>query len=81
AAPDFDLSTISLDLGGGATSLPATTGERTEAWYDVQTKLDLAKAYQEMGDSDGTREVLQEVMAEGDDGQRAAAQAMLDGLG
>nr|MCU0624111.1 hypothetical protein [Gemmatimonadaceae bacterium] len=33
AAPDFDLSTISLDLGGGATSLPATTGERTEAWY------------------------------------------------
>jgi len=47
----------------------------------VATKLDLAKAYQEMGDSDGAREILDEVMREGDEGQREAAQTLLAQLG
>jgi pilus assembly protein FimV len=79
-APDLDLSGISLDLGGGA-GVPAVPEGRSENWYDVQTKLDLAKAYQEMGDKEGTREVLQEVLTEGDAEQRSAAQAILDALG
>ena len=54
---------------------------RDEHWHEVATKLDLAKAYQEMGDATGAREILEEVLAEGDAGQREAAQAMLDQLG
>ena len=33
---------------------------------EVATKLDLAKAYEEMGDLEGARELLQEVIKEGD---------------
>src|SRR6185295_848248 len=33
-------------------------------WHDAATKLDLAKAYQEMGDVEGAREILQEVLHE-----------------
>ncbi|MFA7300367.1 MAG: FimV/HubP family polar landmark protein [Sideroxydans sp.] len=40
----------------------------------------MAKAYQEMGDAAGTREILDEVMRDGDESQRASAQAMLDQL-
>lgn len=74
--PDLDLSGISLDLGGeGQAAAPASA--KDDRWYDVQTKFDLAKAYQEMGDREGAREILQEVISEGDDEQKAAAQAAL----
>ena len=46
-------------------------------WHDAATKLDLAKAYQEMGDVEGAKEILQEVLHEGDDQQKAEAQALL----
>ena len=46
-------------------------------WHDAATKLDLAKAYQEMGDTDGAREILQEVLHEGDDQQKSEAQGLL----
>jgi pilus assembly protein FimV len=46
-------------------------------WHDAATKLDLAKAYQEMGDTDGAREILQEVLHEGDDQQKAEARGLL----
>ncbi len=49
-------------------------------WHDAATKLDLAKAYQEMGDIEGAREILREVLHEGDEGQKKEAQAMLDRL-
>jgi pilus assembly protein FimV len=47
----------------------------------VQTKFDLAKAYEEMGDKAGAREILQEVVREGDSEQQAQAKALLAGLG
>ena len=50
-------------------------------WHDAATKLDLAKAYQEMGDVEGAREILQEVLHEGDDQQKAEAQALMAKLG
>lgn len=43
----------------------------------VATKLDLAKAYEEMGDAEGARDLLQEALVEGTDAQKAAAGAML----
>lgn len=38
---------------------------RDAHWEEVNTKLDLAKAYEEMGDLEGARELLQEVLGEG----------------
>ncbi len=72
---------ISLNLEGiGAPGEPAAEG-KDEHWHEVATKLDLAKAYQEMGDLTGAREILEEVLREGDEGQREAAQSMLDQIG
>lgn len=41
------------------------------------TKLDLARAYLEMGDASGAKEILQEVLAEGNDTQKQDAEEML----
>jgi pilus assembly protein FimV len=49
-------------------------------WHDAATKLDLAKAYQEMGDVEGAREILQEVLHEGDDEQKSEAKTLLSKL-
>jgi pilus assembly protein FimV len=49
-------------------------------WHDAATKLDLAKAYQEMGDVEGAREILQEVLHEGDEQQKTEAQTLLSRL-
>ncbi|MEI7429513.1 MAG: FimV/HubP family polar landmark protein, partial [Betaproteobacteria bacterium] len=48
---------------------------------EVATKLDLAKAYEEMGDLEGARELLQEVVKEGDASQKDAAQLILAKIG
>ncbi|WP_248914060.1 FimV/HubP family polar landmark protein [Pseudomonas moorei] len=44
---------------------------------EVATKLDLAQAYIDMGDNDGARDILNEVVIEGDDGQKSEAKEML----
>jgi FimV-like protein len=41
------------------------------------TKLDLARAYREMGDSEGAREILKEVIEEGNAAQQQAARDLL----
>ena len=48
---------------------------------EVGTKLDLARAYIDMGDPDGARGILEEVLAEGDKGQRTEAQSLIDAIG
>ena len=48
---------------------------------DVATKLDLAKAYMEMGDNEGARGILEEVVEEGNDGQKHEAQKLINGMG
>ena len=79
AAP-MDLSSISLDLGiaGEPSGSPAGTDPK---WQEVATKLDLAKAYEEMGDKDGARELLNEVLKDGDSVQKGQAQQLLAKLG
>ena len=52
----------------------------TEQIDEIQTKLELAQAYQEMGDSEGARSILDEVLAEGNDTQKAAAKKMMSSL-
>ncbi|MBP1475633.1 hypothetical protein J7I44_15085 [Frateuria sp. MAH-13] len=46
----------------------------------IDTKLDLARAYMDMGDADGARAMLEEVMNEGTQMQRDAAQRLIDSL-
>lgn len=47
---------------------------------EVATKLDLAQAYIDMGDADGARDILSEVLTEGDEVQRGEAKEMLGRL-
>lgn len=82
AGIDFKLDAFNLSLEGEPkTTTSAEGGEKDGHWYDVQTKFDLAKAYQEMGDKDGAKEILQEVIKEGDAEQKAQAKTLMDSLG
>ncbi|KSF82336.1 motility hub landmark protein FimV [Pseudomonas paraeruginosa] len=47
---------------------------------EAATKLDLARAYIDMGDSEGARDILEEVLAEGNDSQQAEARELLERL-
>lgn len=87
ASQEFDLSGIDLDLGNlGGDSAPAASapagGEPLSALQmEMDTKLDLAVAYQEIGDKEGARELLDEVLRGGSDEQVAKANAMKAQLG
>ena len=54
--------------------------ERQSDVDEADTKLNLAKAYMELGDSDGARSILNEVAAEGSDDQKVEAQSLLSQL-
>ena len=75
------LAGISLNFDDAAAPSGSTAGNKDDHWQDVATKLDLAKAYHEMGDTSGAREILEEVLREGDAEQRKAAQTLFDQLG
>jgi pilus assembly protein FimV len=47
---------------------------------EVGTKLDLARAYMDMGDPEGARNILEEVMTEGSLAQKQEAQRLLESL-
>jgi len=47
----------------------------------LSTKLDLARAYMDMGDDDGARQILEEVAAEGNEEVQAGANALLERIG
>lgn len=66
---------------------PAAEGEIEEEFADsdvdadvVSTKLELARAYLDMGDNEGARGMLEEVLSEGNDAQRDEARELLDGM-
>lgn len=44
---------------------------------EIGTKLDLARAYQEMGDEEGAREMLEEVLQDGSDEQKQQAEELM----
>lgn len=68
---DQDVESDVTDL-----DVESLTAESTEAGA-VDTKLDLAKAFVEMGDAEGARDILEEVVKEGDEGQRQEAEKLL----
>ncbi len=55
-------------------------GPEDPTMTEVGTKLDLARAYVDMGDPDGARSILNEVLEEGDPSQRQEARQLLDSL-
>ncbi len=78
-----DKLAFSLDNPDEKTTFIETDQEETSAASEdyVQTKLDLAVAYMDMGDSVGARSLLQEVIREGTDNQKQHAEACVAKLG
>jgi pilus assembly protein FimV len=75
AALDFDLEGLDLDTEEET----GVAGEGELADLDeVSTKLDLARAYIDMGDPDGARSILDEVIDEGSDDQKHEARGILE---
>jgi pilus assembly protein FimV len=76
------LRAASLDLGiDPELAFTAPQSSKLEVRFeDAATKIDLAKAYEEMGDKDGAREILLEVMREGNEQQKKDAQSIIDRL-
>ena len=70
----LELSAIGLDLDPVAP--PATTSDPLR-WQEMATKIDLAAAYEEIGDKEGARELLEEVVRGGDGPQQEMARQML----
>ncbi|HET7061594.1 MAG TPA: FimV/HubP family polar landmark protein [Nitrosospira sp.] len=54
--------------------------ERDTNWPEILTKLDLARAYQEMDDKESARQILEEILREGDKRQREHVIAILNRL-
>lgn len=72
---DFDID--SLDLDNDEPEAETGDGELTDM-DEVSTKLDLARAYIDMGDPDGARSILDEVIEEGSDDQKDEARGIME---
>jgi len=77
---DLDLDFDITDDDSLDDSLDIDESELDETEGDMDTKIDLAKAYIEMGDADGARNMLNEVVSQGDDEQKQQAQDLLDSI-
>lgn len=83
--PELELADINLDLEEDSNPMDekdekADLNDTGEQWQEVETKLDLAKAYLEMDDKEGAKEMLEEVMRDGNTKQKKAAKKMLKSI-
>jgi pilus assembly protein FimV len=94
---DFDLGSISLDLGSDTTvaqpkvtqGAPVSTdfgaidlGDVSDDGSDpIARKLELAEEFRQIGDMEGARDLLQEVVAKSSGAVKMRAQSMLNDLG
>ena len=80
--PEADLADINLNIDDSAPaeSVDTQSVEKSAQWHEIATKIDLARAYQEMGDNDGAKEILQEVLKDGDAEQQESAKSILESL-
>ena len=92
--PKVEFGDIDLDIGvpdaedGSPTArdtlkteqMPQLSQLEPVTMSEVGTKLDLARAYMDMGDPDGARNILQEVLAEGSASQKQEARRLIDSL-
>lgn len=75
--PEVGDASVDLDLDDFSDTNVTDDATMTE----VGTKLDLARAYIDMGDPDGARSILNEVIDEGADTQQQEARQLLEELG
>jgi pilus assembly protein FimV len=90
APPTFDLSGISLDLDAPLSAPASGLGDMASAPLDLpleddgtdplERKLELAEEFRQIGDLEGARDLLQEVVDKSDGTLKAKAQGMLDNL-
>jgi len=80
--PEADFADINLNIDDSAPTEPVDTQsvEKSAQWHEIATKIDLARAYQEMGDNDGAKELLQEVLKDGDVDQQESAKSIIESL-
>jgi pilus assembly protein FimV len=92
--PKFEMDGIDLDVGDATddsdeapttrdsmvSEIPRLSELEPVTMSEVGTKLDLARAYMDMGDPDGARNILQEVLAEGSASQKQEARRLIDSL-
>jgi pilus assembly protein FimV len=92
--PKFEMDGIDLDVGNATddsdvapttrdsmvSEIPRLSELEPVTMSEVGTKLDLARAYMDMGDPDGARNILQEVLAEGSASQKQEARRLIDSL-
>lgn len=81
--PEFDLPLGELELGGPDAPVAAVEAEDADLAFltgtdETETKLELARAYVDMGDLQGARDILEEVAEEGSSEQREQAAALLE---
>jgi pilus assembly protein FimV len=76
---DLDIGN-GFDVPGSATEELAVPDLEPVTLSEVGTKLDLARAYVDMGDPDGARNILNEVLSEGSASQKQEAQRLLESL-
>ena len=95
AAPlAFDLSSISLDFdttsgsAAGALDSPVASAlqgpavaEEEDLADPLERKLELAEEFRQIGDMEGARDLVQEVLVKASGGLKVRAQGMLDDLG
>ena len=79
---DGELAAASLALSGENTDENALEFDLSDFDQvdEAETKLDLASAYIEMGDPNGAKTILEEIINEGNDEQRSRAKTLLDEL-
>ena len=95
AAPlSFDLSSISLDFdttsasyvgaldsSNAASAHPPLGADEEDLADPLERKLELAEEFRQIGDMEGARDLVQEVVAKATGGLKVKAQGMLDDLG
>jgi len=74
-----DATQVAVGFSGRSESDVEATAAMEEL-DEVGTKLDLARAYIDMGDPDGARSILEEVADEGTEAQQEEARQLLDSL-
>jgi pilus assembly protein FimV len=72
---EFDLGALSLDLGGPTTESPSLGGSGSSD--PLETKLALAEEFRAIGDADGARALVQEVISEASGSLKAKAERYL----
>jgi pilus assembly protein FimV len=83
---DLDVGTPSVSEGTFISTQKIATGDMAlpelepATMSEVGTKLDLARAYMDMGDPEGARSILAEVLSEGSVSQKQEARRLMDTL-